>query len=244
MSSSPVTAAHIDKLELLVSELFGPTFQGEGPSIGTPCMFLRLADCNLACTWCDTKYSWDWRNYDYKKEIRRRKLGDVLNQLNELGTGVKHLVVTGGEPLLQQERLAVLLNKIRGWRWRVEVETAGTVMPIRALHEEVSRFNVSPKLSNSGNPLEKRYKPEVLDYFRSTGKAYFKFVVSLPEDLDEVQKLVDTHHLEPDVYIMPEGTEAEEIVRKTVLLAPHVISRKWNMTTRLHVLAFGNTRGT
>ena len=45
------------------------SLQGEGHSIGTPTVFLRLALCNLTCVWCDTKYTWDWANFDTKAEI-------------------------------------------------------------------------------------------------------------------------------------------------------------------------------
>ena len=45
------------------------SLQGEGASIGAATVFLRLALCNLSCTWCDTKYTWGWENYNYKKEV-------------------------------------------------------------------------------------------------------------------------------------------------------------------------------
>jgi organic radical activating enzyme len=44
-------------LPYLVKELFGPTLQGEGAHAGRPCVFLRFAACNLACTWCDTDFA-------------------------------------------------------------------------------------------------------------------------------------------------------------------------------------------
>ena len=46
---------------LTVSEIFGPTFQGEGPFTGRAAVFLRLGRCNLDCKWCDTPYTWDWK---------------------------------------------------------------------------------------------------------------------------------------------------------------------------------------
>src|SRR5262245_52198924 len=66
---------------LVVSEVFGPTWQGEGPSIGRRCGFVRLGRCNLACTWCDTPYTWDWERYDPAKELHRRLVTEVVADL-------------------------------------------------------------------------------------------------------------------------------------------------------------------
>ena len=51
-----------------ISEIF-ESIQGEGTNAGKDAIFLRTAECNLRCTWCDTKYTWDWKNYSYDKEV-------------------------------------------------------------------------------------------------------------------------------------------------------------------------------
>src|SRR3954451_18718764 len=101
---------------LVVSEVFGPTFQGEGRSLGRRCGFVRLGRCNLACTWCDTKYTWDWSQYDPSVELRRRTVDEVVADLAAMD--VPMVVITGGEPLLQQRAMAALVQqcKERGWR--------------------------------------------------------------------------------------------------------------------------------
>src|SRR3954451_15026034 len=81
--------------ELVVSEIFGPTFQGEGPSIGRRCGFVRLGRCNLACTWCDTKYTWDWSQYDPSVELHRRSVDDIVDAVAAMD--VPMVVITGGE---------------------------------------------------------------------------------------------------------------------------------------------------
>src|SRR3954454_2624284 len=108
--------------ELVVSEVFGPTWQGEGPSIGRRCGFVRLGRCNLACTWCDTKYTWDWSQYDPSVELTRRTVADVVAERPPMD--VRMVVAPGGEPLLQQRALVPLLSACRGRGWRAEVETA------------------------------------------------------------------------------------------------------------------------
>src|SRR2546428_209032 len=85
---------------LIVSEVFGATVQGEGPSIGRLGGFVRLGRCNQACTWCDTPYTWDWARYDPKVELTEQSVDEVLAKLDGMGVGM--IVITGGEPLLQQ----------------------------------------------------------------------------------------------------------------------------------------------
>ena len=230
---------------LVVSEVFGPTFQGEGPSIGRRCAFVRLGGCNLHCAWCDTPYTWDWtgRNghrYDPRQELTRRSVEDVWEELDR--KSVQMLVVSGGEPLLQQDALTGLLQRAAGACWWIEVETAGTIVPAPGVAALVSQFNVSPKLSNSGNRVRSRYVPAALDALRETGKAAWKFVATAPEDLDEIDGLVDEHQLCP-VYVMPEGTQAGVVNTRAQELAEGVLARGWNLTTRLQVLLYGNRRG-
>jgi 7-carboxy-7-deazaguanine synthase len=222
--------------ELVVSEVFGPTIQGEGPSTGRRAGFVRLGRCNLACTWCDTPYTWDWSRYDPDVELHRVDSAGVVARIEAMD--VPMVVVTGGEPLLQQAALLSLLPWLRPRR--IEVETAGTIVPRAELLGLVDQFNVSPKLANSGNPVERRYKADVLRAFVETGKAVFKFVVTRPEELDEVAAfgLPDA-----SVWIMPEGTSAERVREGLAALAESVIERGWNITTRLHVELWGNTRG-
>ena len=80
--------------DLLVAELFGPTFQGEGPSAGQQALFVRLSRCNLSCRWCDTSYTWDWSRFDPHAEARRLPVPEVARWL--LQWPVRLVVVTDG----------------------------------------------------------------------------------------------------------------------------------------------------
>jgi len=222
---------------VIVNEIFGPTFQGEGPSIGRRCGFVRLGRCNQACSWCDTPFSWRWSDHDPDVELHEMAVGDVLTSLDAMQ--VDMVVITGGEPLLQQENLKPLVDGLRAERgWRVEVETAGTIAPSL----DVDQWNVSPKLANSGNSLGRRFKPDVLRAFEQTGCASFKFVVAEPGDLDEVAAIVATCGL-TDVWLMPEGVDGATLNQRLTWLAPAAIERGWNLTTRLHILIWGDERG-
>ncbi len=225
---------------LVVSEVFGPTFQGEGPSAGRLAMFVRLGRCNLDCVYCDTAYTWDWTRFDPEVELHRRTVADVLAELDRINAPL--LVITGGEPLLQQRRLVPLVRAARDRGWRVEVETNGTLAPVAVLGALVDRWNVSPKLASSGVDLDLRWQPEALRALAATGRAVAKFVVASPSELDEVAAVAEAGHL-TEVWIMPEATDAETVVRRLGVLAPDVLARGWNLSDRLHVLLWGDERG-
>jgi 7-cyano-7-deazaguanosine (preQ0) biosynthesis protein QueE len=220
--------------QLVVSEVFGPTVQGEGPSLGRRTGFVRLGRCNLACSWCDTAYTWDWSRYDPAVELKRVDVADVVAQVEAMD--VPMVVVTGGEPMLQQSALIDLVAALKPRR--IEVETAGTVAPRSELVALVDQWNVSPKLANSGNPLDRRHKRDVLRAFADTGNAVFKFVAESAADLDEIASF----GVEP-VWVMPQGTTPEAVREGLARLADEVIARGWNLTTRLHVEVWGDKRG-
>jgi 7-carboxy-7-deazaguanine synthase len=225
---------------LTVAEVFGPTLQGEGPSVGRRCAFVRLGGCNLDCSWCDTPHTWDWRRFRPGEELRHLDAASVTGTVEAMG--VDMLVITGGEPLLQGRALLPLLEAADARGWRVEVETNGTVAPPPELAGLVTAFNVSPKLANSGVAEDRRIHPAALAALRATGRAVFKFVVTGPADLAEVASVATAHRLDP-VYVMPEGTTPEVVVARMRELAEPVLDHGFHLTTRLHILLWGDTRG-
>jgi 7-carboxy-7-deazaguanine synthase len=264
--------------ELFVAECFGPTFQGEGPSLGRRAVFLRLGGCNLQCGgyeadgahgWvCDTGYTWNHTKYDMRSEIRRMSYDAVASALRDAGLvrgkvadwseqaklDYPILVVTGGEPLLQQDALAELLGGCEEWAdadglecGDVEVETNGTVVPNDALSYLGVTFNVSPKLANSGNAYGKRENWRALERFAELAwskDSRFKFVCREAADLGEVEQLALRYTMPPSsIWIMPEGTGVETIVRGMRALEEGVLARGWNLTIRNHILLHGNARG-
>ncbi len=226
--------------ELVVAEVFGPTFQGEGPSTGRRAGFVRLGRCNLDCSWCDTPFTWDWERFDPATELRRITVPAVLSDLAAMAPEI--VVITGGEPLLQQRRVVPLVQACAERGWPVEIETNGTIVPESPLIELVHQWNVSPKLANSGVPIERRLRPDALDALVASGRAVFKFVAASEADLDEVAELTTAHALRP-VWIMPEGTDPTVVLERARALAQPVLDRGWNLTSRLHVLLWGDERG-
>ena len=219
------------------------SLQGEGVAIGTPSVFLRLALCNLICSYCDTKYTWDWRNYDYKTEVMELSLAQVEEYI--LRYDCQHLVVTGGEPLLQQEALALLIRSLKERGFSFEIETNGTISPDPPLEIEIDQWNVSPKLATSGNAGHRREVPQALQFFSRLANAHFKFVIMEDEDLEEIRLLMNEYNLPGDrIILMPEGRTPGELQEKSKWLSRVCIEQGFRFTPRLHILLWGDERGT
>ncbi len=242
---------------LQVSEIYGPVLQGEGPDVGKPTIFLRLMACNLACVWCDTAYTWDASRFDLKKEGSQMTLGAVVKKVGDLLSidasvtdyGNMRVDISGGEPMLQQAAIAELLEErfgeVASTYLLFDIETAGTIPLLELNPYLIARFNVSPKLEHSGNLLKDRYKPEVLKQLNRTTRAAFKFVCQQPSDLDEVAAIVSAVGIEPkNVWIMPEGVDPVTVMARHGVLEEAVLERRWQMSTRLQILAHGDQRGT
>jgi organic radical activating enzyme len=231
-------------------EIFA-SLQGEGPSIGVPVAFVRLSRCNLACTWCDTAYTWrfegDNRPHRDGATFERR-----ANQVSLLpreaaeriaALGQDRLVITGGEPLLQGGRLAEMLEHLPDIG--VEIETNGTVKAPPRLDVRVDQYNVSPKLAHSGNPADLALVPERLDDYAADPRAFFKFVIASPADVDEVLALKERYRFRPGhVFLMAEGTDSAVLRARQEWLAPLCLEHGFRLSDRMHIHLYGDTRGT
>ena len=223
-----------------ISEIF-ESIQGEGTNAGKPAIFLRTAECNLRCTWCDTKYTWDWKNFDYAKEVKEISIKEIRQELEQFSN--RHLVITGGEPLMQQDDLAELLTFLKP-EFYVEIETNGTILPNNALSALVDQWNVSPKTSNSGNPLELCEVNECYTFFSRQKNCYFKFVIENEDDLVEINILIEKYGLKKNnILLMTQASTKEEMaVREKMVL---FMSKKNSLgfSPRMHVTKWGNQRG-
>ncbi|WP_367824925.1 7-carboxy-7-deazaguanine synthase QueE [Streptomyces sp. LMG1-1-1.1] len=208
---------------------------------------MRLGGCNLSCNWCDTPYTWDWEGssdtgiaFDPKTELHRLPVSTVLERLLAFEVGL--VVISGGEPLNQQNRLVPLVEALTGHGVEIEIETNGTRVPDPRLIAAGVRFNVSPKLSHAGDPAAKRIVPAALERLAAMPTSTFKFVCRDSADLDEVAGVVAAAGI-TSVWVMPEGQNSADIDRHIRQLADEVVDRGWNITTRLHTLVWGHKRG-
>jgi len=236
---------------LKVSEIF-VSIQGEGVSAGVPVVFIRLSLCNLSCKFCDTPYTFNWEGTDFKhdtksyeqvkydprKEIISKTPLEIFDNVCYLAhDNIKRVVITGGEPLMQQKSSAFvrLLSLLRIKGFDIEVETNGTIIPTDQVNEHITQYNVSPKLNNSGNSLKARRKDSAYTFFVIRG-AYFKFVVSDYTDLKEIEELCKMYKIPADkVLLMPEGRTTEEITNRSQQIVKLCVDKGYRFCTRLHI---------
>lgn len=232
------------------AEVFA-SLQGEGPSMGLPVAFVRLSRCNLACVWCDTAYTWRWEgdNRPHRDAVAHdRKANQVMLPPAEVAAriaalGQKRLVITGGEPLLQAAGLAEMLEHLPDMA--IEIETNGTLAPPARLDVRVDQYNVSPKLAHSGNPADLALIPERLDAWATDPRAFLKFVIAAPGDVDEVLALRARYRFPAArVFLMAEGTDSATLRARQQWLSALCLEHGFRLSDRLHIHLYGDTRGT
>ena len=250
---------------LPISETF-VSLQGEGKLAGVPSWFVRMSGCNLRCGWCDTPYA------SWKPDGSARSIDDlVVEARGAAEKGVRHAVLTGGEPMMFRglcelsTRLAAPLAE-GGAGMHITIETAGTVIPTDDRWGlACDLMSISPKLASStprNDPRdpegvwairheERRLNMPVLrslvDRWRDgdAGGVQLKFVVCGAEDIAEIQTLLAGVPEVPasDVLLMPEGVIPPTEGTKR-MLTELCVSRGWRYCPRLHIELFGNRRGT
>lgn len=223
-----------------VAEIFGPTFQGEGPSAGRLAAFVRLGGCNLTCRGCDTPYTWDASRHDLRTELTPMTADDILARLP---SAPRLVVITGGEPTLYRNYDAMrrLLGALAAQGRQIEVETNGTLNP-EPMDTFPVRFNVSPKLAGpmSDDPADRRIVPAALANYADLarlGRAAWKIVVASAADVDQGLALADAHQVPRRLlWFMPEGTDPDRVLTVARTVADSVLAAGANLTLRQHVL--------
>lgn len=231
-------------------EIFA-SLQGEGPSAGRPCAFIRLSRCNLACVWCDTAYTWRFKGNNrphrdesgYERQTNQLTMSEEDAAARIASLDQPRLVITGGEPLLQAPALARMLSHLPDVR--VEIETNGTVRPPPALDALVDQYNVSPKLAHSGNPAGLALPSQRLAEWAENPRAWFKFVIASPGDIAEVLTIQRDHAIQSSrIFLMPEGRDSETLRARSRWLAALCAEHRFTFSDRLHIHLYGDTRGT
>lgn len=225
-----------------VSEIFH-SIQGEGIYAGIPSVFLRTYYCNLTCTFCDTKYTWvNQSKAQEGNEFRTMGYDDIINKLESFRC--KHLVITGGEPLLHQRQINELCYLLKLLNYFIEIETNGTIEPTQNTLDNIDCFNVSPKTSNSNVEVHARTNENALLKFIDSGKAYFKFVISSPKDIQEVLEIVQRVNISrKKILLMPEADNPFDLKARSEWLIEECKKLNVRYSPRLHIQLYGNKRG-
>lgn len=226
---------------LPIVEVFGPTLQGEGPSAGRAAYFVRFAGCNLSCSWCDTAYTWDASRADLRAETMLMTVESILDAL----PGQLPVVLTGGEPLLQQSQRAWgdLLGQLGGRA--IWVETNGTIAPSAETLARATQIVVSPKLANAGQHRG-RQDPRVHPAFTilaADTRVHLKIVCATEADVAEATRFGRTlGYSDERIWVMPQAATREHLVDRWPTIAEAAAREGVNATTRLHVLAWDEQR--
>ena len=220
-----------------IAELFY-SLQGEGSLVGVPSVFIRTSGCNLRCSWCDTPYT------SWKPEGNELGIEQIIQEVK--AHPARHVVVTGGEPMIQPE-IAPLTERLRALGLHITIETAGTVFrPVAC-----DLMSISPKLANSTPSApwaaqhdRLRIQPDVLRELMERYDYQMKFVIARRQDLGEVRALVETLGVERErVVLMPEGIDRDVLRERALWLAEICKDEGFRFSPRLHVELYGNQRG-
>ena len=220
--------------------------QGEGQWAGQPSVFNRASGCNLRCWYCDTPFaSWVPEGEDLSVE-------EILAQVEQVADGCRHVVITGGEPMLFAE-LVPLTQRLADAGWTITIETAGTLdLPV-ACH----LMSISPKMSNSTPSAvhdsrwhvrhdRSRHVPAVIQRLTLDYPFQMKFVIDQPSDLDEMTAYLSSfpHIPRSSIYLMPLGTDPTDLSHRTSWLSPYCHTHGYHFCPRLQIEWYGFTRGT
>ncbi len=249
------------------------TIQGEGKLAGTPSLFVRLASCNLRCIWqmadgsycrCDTSYA--SFHPDDKKSWEITEIVALIKQ--NIGN-MQHVVITGGEPLLQKKGVAALCKQLKqDLDLHITLESNGTQFDTE-LSKWIDLFSISPKLSNSvptkdkltfyneGETGASKYHHEVRrnisalqDYIvfskENNKDLQLKFVVGKQSDADEILRdylEVLNGYDKQDILLMPLGAKHEQIEKSNPIVLKMCLQNGWKYTPRIHIEIFGSKQG-
>ncbi len=249
---------------MLISEIYS-SLQGEGLLTGTPSVFVRTSGCNLRCWFCDTPYtSWepegeDWSLEAIVEEVERLQAWGRLPDCQNGGrqdacptSGIRHAVITGGEPMLFAE-LMPLTKRLRAGDVHITIETAGTLyLPVAC-----DLMSISPKLAGSTPPPERagrwsarheatRHRADVIRQLIRDYAYQLKFVIDTRADLAQVNDwLVEFPEVDRRrVLLMPQGTDQRALESVGQWLEPYCREQGFVFCPRKHIEWYGARRGT
>ena len=242
---------------LPINELY-TCLQGEGKLTGVPHILIRVSGCRLRCqfanSFCDTPYS------SWGPEKGKFTYEDIF-EFYMNNRHIKHTMITGGGPTLHRNMLVELCHLAKEFDHYITIETEGS----ESVGTMADLISLSPKLSNS-TPRPGTWMPylnrEVTEKDKEKHEKWrcnydammnlidlhpdyqLKPVISNEEDLQEVkelQKILDIPN--EKVYLMPEGLEPKQLNERRRWLMDLCVREGYNFTDRLHLIAYGDTRG-
>jgi 7-carboxy-7-deazaguanine synthase len=178
-----------------IAEIF-QSLQGEGKNQGKPCLFIRLAGCNLHCSWCDTAYA--------QTGGIEMSIDTILDHIWRLNPS--NVCITGGEPLLQADELEQLLVLLHGKGTTIDIETNGTIDFTRV--QPYASVCMDVKCPSSGEQSDIL----LLDSLRPQDTV--KFVVQDETDCQYARDIITSHQIPGEIFFTPVfGSDYGPLVR-------------------------------
>jgi len=231
-------------ISMLISEIFGPTIQGEGYHIGYPTVFVRTGGCDYRCNWCDTLYAVDPK---YKKDWIEMTDEDIMQRVKSLSKNIPMLVTfSGGNPAIYDLSKVIKLGKKDGYTFTIE--TQGSIP--RKWFNNLDFITFSPKPPSSGMVTNWDKLSESISYIDNKKKISIKIVV---KDEKDYQYALEVFNRFPEIekYITPcnetpGNPDFDSLFKKMREVIDKVLNDgRYDITIlpQLHVLLWGNKRG-
>jgi 7-carboxy-7-deazaguanine synthase len=221
-----------------LSEIF-QSIQGEGNTQGVNSLFIRFSGCSLRCVDCDSKYTW-------KKDQLEVFDVDVYEKIKKSNT--KHIVFTGGEPLLHLNRILEIIHEFPLHTY--EIETNGVIkhnnnkldVLFKILNYDV-QFNISPK-GNFKQEVPLNTEPNLINLLQNVGTYIVKFLFDSTEDFNYIKNVVKQYNINNDrIWVQPKAITSEDAKNLITKHFDYIINEGWNISLRSHVFLFGNNKG-
>ncbi|MBW7959815.1 MAG: radical SAM protein, partial [Candidatus Promineofilum sp.] len=177
-----------------ISEIFF-SLQGEGIEIGLPTVFVRLFACDLRCSWCDTMYAVEGR--DFKDMTVEAVVEEIASY------GCRRVCITGGEPLIQAKEAAALAAMLTAEGYCIVLETSGHKMPPPEFWGENTVISMDCKCPGSG--MEGRMDFGLFSKLRPGDQ--LKFVIGGDADYEYAKKVISDNEIRANIIFQPVGGE-------------------------------------
>ncbi|WP_210725611.1 7-carboxy-7-deazaguanine synthase QueE [Candidatus Colwellia aromaticivorans] len=216
-------------IQYKINELF-ETIQGEGSFTGQPSIFIRLQGCPVGCSWCDTKHTWE---IELSDEVSQHSMltkaqetsqwaemtvDQILALVKEKGFQAKHIVITGGEPCM--EDLTPLCSAFEQLGYSTQVETSGT---FDISVSDKCWVTVSPKINMRGG------YPILNSAMKRANE--IKHPIATEQHIDDLKVLLAEHNIkETPIYLQP----ISQKTRATELAIATCIANNWRLSVQVH----------
>ena len=241
------------KDRIRISEIFGPTVQGEGPLVGRPTIFVRTGGCDYRCAWCDTLYAVLPK---YRDEWMPMSAPEIMARVDQLSGGKPVLVsLSGGNPAMQPLAPLITLGRRKGHSFLLE--TQGSIA--QPWFADLDWLILSPKPPSAGMPPNCDALQSCLQAASGGPRCMLKIVIFDDRDYAYAQA-VAARYPELPIYLqvgnaaplaaadgaLPEEAAIDDLLQRFRWLVAKVMADHWFAATvlpQLHVLAWGNRRG-